>query len=196
MTVAAILLAAGQSRRMGICKQLLPLGESTVIGRCLGLLLEGGVTDITVVVSPGGEAVAAEAKRLPVRVVINQEPGGDMASSIRTGRDVLTADASSVMIALCDCPLVLPATIRLLRDTAVNSPDRIIIPTCAGRRGHPLIFPRSILDELTHGQILRDVVRRDPSLVIDLPVDDPGVLMDMDTPDDYRRVQQLTSHTM
>lgn len=193
MTVSAILLAAGQSRRMGSCKQLLTLGGTTVLGRCIATLQEGGVTDILVVVSTDGEAVAAEARHFPVRVVVNGERDGDMASSIRAGREALAPGSGSVMVALCDYPLVQPTTVRMLAAAAADCPDRIVIPVHSGRRGHPLLFPRSVLDELTPDRTLRDVVRRDPSRLVELPVDDPGILMDMDTPEEYGRMCRLVA---
>jgi len=185
---AAILLAAGQSRRMGRCKQLLPLGDRTVIARCLETLLAGGVAEIVVVVSGDGQAVADAARLSPVRVAVNQDPGGDMASSIRAGRDVLPAGISGVIVALCDYPLVSAATVTRLLEGHLDFSNSIIIPCHGGRRGHPLLFPRSTLDDLTSGLILRDLVQRCPERIRCLDVDDPGVLIDMDTPEDYHRI--------
>jgi molybdenum cofactor cytidylyltransferase len=185
---AAILLAAGKSRRMGRCKQLLPLGGSTVIGRCLAALVTGGVGEIVVVVSEDGDLVAEAARAYPVRIVVNPEPGGDMASSVRAGRDALTADVSGVIVALCDYPLVSAATIAGLAVAHAALPAGIIIPCHRERRGHPLLFPRAILNGLAEDQILRDLVRCYPERVRCLNLDDPGVLIDMDTPEDYRRI--------
>jgi molybdenum cofactor cytidylyltransferase len=183
---AAILLAAGLSRRMGSCKQLLPLGEESVLARCLRTLLAAGIDQLIVVVSPEGNAVAAEAERFPVRVVVNREPGGDMASSIRTGRDALPDDLGRVVIALCDHPLVLPATVVEMIRISHSHPESIIIPCHAGRRGHPVLLPKKILQELHTGMTLRDVIRTDPNRIVEIPVDDEGAVLDMDTPEDYR----------
>ena len=187
-SVAAILLAAGKSSRMGSCKQLLPLGGSTVIGRCLDALITGGVGEVVVVVSEDGQAVAEAVRAYPVRTVANPEPGGDMASSVRTGRDVLTAEPTSVIVFPCDYPLVSAGTITSLIAEHEESPGSIIIPCHRERRGHPLLFPREILNELADGLILRDLVRRDPDRIRFLDVVDPGVLIDMDTPEDYQRI--------
>ena len=187
-SVAAILLAAGRSRRMGTCKQLLPLGGGTVIGRCLDTLIRGGAGEVVVVVSEEGPGVAEAARAYPVRVVVNTHAEGDMASSVRAGRDALRAEAGGVIVSLCDYPLVCADTIAALIAEHGNSPDGIIIPCHQGRRGHPLLFPRAILDELSNGLILRDLVRRYPERICCLTVNDPGVLADMDTPEDYRRI--------
>jgi molybdenum cofactor cytidylyltransferase len=187
-SVAAILLAAGKSRRMGSCKQLLPLGESTVIDRCIGALVTGGAGEIVVVVSEEGNGVAEAVRDYPVMIVVNPECEGDMASSVRAGRGALTAGASGVIVSLCDYPLVSADTVNSLVVEHGESPGSIIIPCHQERRGHPLLFPRSILNELTDEQTLRDLVRRDPDRICSLNVDDPGVLLDMDTPEDYRRI--------
>jgi len=190
-SVAAILLAAGKSRRMGSCKQLLPLGGSTVIGRCVGALVSGGVGEIVVVVSGEGNGVAEAVRAYPVRIVVNPECEGDMASSVRAGRDALTAGASGVIVSLCDYPLVSAGTINSLIEEHGFSPENIIIPCHQERRGHPLLFPRTILDELEHDLILRDLVRRNPNRICRLDVADPGVLLDMDTPEDYLRIRSM-----
>lgn len=186
--VAAILLAAGKSSRMGSCKQLLPLGDTTVIGRCLEILQRGGVREIVVVVTETGQEVAVAAESRFARVAVNRESTGDMASSVRAGRAALDSGFSGVVVALCDYPLVAPATVKLLIQQHATDPGRIVIPRYQDCRGHPLLFSRSILEELEEGMILRDVVRQDPSRVLEVPVDDPGILIDMDTPQDYARI--------
>lgn len=191
--VAAILLAAGRSSRMGSCKQLLALGDTTVIGRCLDTLLRGGVSEIVVVVSEGGRKVADAAEARSARVVVNREADGDMASSIRTGRDALGAEYSEVIVALCDYPLVDPSTVEILVREHAEFPGRIITPRHKERRGHPLLISREILDELDGGMTLRDVMQHDPARLHDVPVDDPGILIDMDTPEDYARICSLLS---
>jgi molybdenum cofactor cytidylyltransferase len=195
-SVAAILLAAGRSRRMGRCKQLLTLGDSTVINRCIGALVTGGAGEIVVVISEEGSDVAETVRCSPVRVVVNPEHEGDMASSVRAGRDALTAEASGVIVSLCDYPLVSAGTITGLIAEHEASPGSIIIPCHHERRGHPLLFPRTVLNELADDQILRDLVRRIPDRIRCLGVDDAGVLIDMDTPEDYHRICEMITSEM
>ena len=187
-TVAAVLLAAGKSSRMGSCKPLLPLGDGTVIERCLNTLHHGGVNEIVVVVSINGEDIARAARNHSVQIVVNPDEPGDMASSIRVGRDSTTPETSGIIVALCDYPLVVPGTVQALIDQHAMHPECIITPTCQGRRGHPLLLPRSILEELTEGKTLRDVLKKDAARIHEVPLDDTGILIDMDTSDDYRAV--------
>ncbi|MCM0082918.1 nucleotidyltransferase family protein [Geomonas sp. Red32] len=188
--VTAILLAAGRSRRMGSCKQLLPLGAESALERCLGTLFAAGAAGVVVVVSPGadGERVALAAARFPVRVVVNREAEGDMASSIRAGRDRLPAGAEAVLVALCDLPLVRPETVATLVHLHRTAPERILMPTCGGRKGHPLLVPLPVLADLGEGETLREVIGRHRRLVREVEVDDPGILADMDLPQDYLRM--------
>jgi molybdenum cofactor cytidylyltransferase len=125
-----------------------------------------------------------------VQVTVNPDPAGDMASSVRVGRQALVASVSGVIVALCDFPLVLPSTIARL--AAVHGADHtaILIPCHAGQKGHPTLFPLVVLDELAAGGTLRDLVRRDPQRIRLLAVDDPGILQDMDTPEDYLAVRE------
>jgi molybdenum cofactor cytidylyltransferase len=190
-SVAAILLAAGASKRMGTCKQLLQLDGKTVLARCLETLLHGGIKEVVVVVSPAGDAVPRAAQDYPVRVVRNTEPDGDMAASICTGRDALPGTVTGVVIALCDYPLVRPETITRLAQAHGQEPDSIIVPCHDGHRGHPPLLPRRLLDELETAQTLRDLLRDHKELIHHLELPDDGVLIDMDTPEDYHRIAAM-----
>jgi molybdenum cofactor cytidylyltransferase len=192
-SVAAILLAAGKSQRMGRCKQVLPLGDTTVIGRCLETLMVGGISKIVVVVSPEGHEVTETVRKYPVRIAVNNDPNGDMAASVRSGRDALPAETTGVIVALCDYPLVAPSTVEQLVGQHYKSPALIIIPTHAGRRGHPVLFPRTVLADLTADLMLRDLIRRNSSGIYHVDVGDEGVLLDMDTPEDYEKVQFIAA---
>jgi molybdenum cofactor cytidylyltransferase len=176
---------------MGACKQLLLLEGKTVIGRCLEALLAGGINEVIVVVGPNGDDVAREAHGYPVNVVRTVDPDGDMAASVRVGRDCLTPETTGVLIALCDHPLVAPETVALLVAHHHMKMNRIVIPIHNGRKGHPTLFPRALLDELQTNLTLRDLVRSDPDRLLPVDVNDHGVVLDMDTPEDYIRLTAL-----
>lgn len=176
---------------MGMCKQLLPLEGKPVIRHCLDSLLEGGISDIFVVIGTQGYLIAEAIRDYPVTVVRTSDPDGDMAASVRTGRAALPSTASGVMITLADHPLISPRTVELLAATHHTERDRIIIPVHDGKKGHPTLFPRHILDELTETGILRDLVTRNPDRLRLVAVPDQGVRLDMDTPEDYQMIAGL-----
>jgi molybdenum cofactor cytidylyltransferase len=191
--IAALLLAAGLSRRMGTSKQLLPLADKPVIHHCLDSLLASPARPVVVVLGPGGEPVQEAIAAFPVTIAWNREPEADMAGSVRAGLAMLPPDCTGVLIQLVDHPLVTPATVQAICAAHVATPQAIIIPTCNNRQGHPTLFPRAILDELTSTNTLRDVVKRDATRVLRLPVEDEGIFLDMDTPADYEALRQRLS---
>jgi CTP:molybdopterin cytidylyltransferase MocA len=173
---------------MGRCKQLLDLGGATALARVIQAVLGAGIGPVVVVTA--ADDVADEAGRFPVTVVRLAGPEGDMAASVRAGLVQLAPDVSGVLVAPCDHPLVAPGTVAALAREHLLEPEAVIIPSHNGRRGHPTLFPRSLLAKLEEGLTLRDLLQRLPELVRHLATDDPTVLLDMDTPEDYRRLKE------
>jgi molybdenum cofactor cytidylyltransferase len=173
---------------MGCCKQLLPLDGRPAVVWCLENIMAAGIQDITVVIGPEGNHVVQAIAHLPVTVVRNGTIDSDMAQSVRTGLERVGSESGGVLVSLVDHPLVAAETYRRLLEEHRTSPEAIVIPLYNGRRGHPTLFPREIINELSVRANLRDVIRSHPELVRLLPVDDPAVVEDMDTPDDYRRI--------
>ena len=187
--VDILLLAAGASRRMGRCKALLPLGDTPVIVRCLASLIAAGLRDGVVVTGAEADAVEEAIRDYPLRPVRNPVVDADMAGSIRAGLAALPGDASGIMVCLADQPLIMPETYRLLAREHLLAPGRILIPVFEERRGHPTLFPSALLQPMQAGGTLRDVIRGHAQAVLEIPVDDAGVVIDMDTPADYQRLQ-------
>ncbi len=173
---------------MGRTKQLLPLGDKPAVRHCLDSLMEAGVREIVVVINACGNGLAGHLRGLPVAVAVNENADSDMAESVRTGIKRLRKSSSAVLICLSDHPLVAPETIETIAYEHQTSPNAIIIPEYHGRRGHPSLFPRRILDTIFSGITLRDIVRKDPNRVRLVPVQDEGVVLDMDTPEDYAAI--------
>ena len=178
---------------MGTSKQLLPLADKPVIHHCLHTLLATPARPLVVVLGPGGEQVQEAIAPFPCAIAWNRDPEGDMAGSVRAGLAMLPDDCTGVLIQLVDHPLVTPATMQALCAAHAAAPQAIIIPTCNGHQGHPTLFPRAILAELTPAAILRDLVRKDPARVLRIPVADEGIFLDMDTPADYVALCQRIS---
>jgi molybdenum cofactor cytidylyltransferase len=174
---------------MGRSKQLLPLGTRPVILRCLDGIIGAGVRDIVVVLGAGSEEVGAAISGLSVRTAVNSDPQSDMAGSVRLGLRQTGADSTGVLVCLCDHPLVSAGTIAAIVDTHTACPDDIIIPHYKGRRGHPTLFPRAIINDIVHSTTLREVITAHAGNVRPIEVDDEGVILDLDTPEDYERAR-------
>lgn len=189
--VSALIPAAGMSRRMGRPKLLLPFGERAAIELLVATLEAAGLDQIVIVLGPDGDPVARLLAKSPAVMAWNRDPDSDMAGSLRAGRRRLDDDCSAVLICLGDHPLVGAPTARALCTRHREVPERILVPTWGGRRGHPILVPSAALAELDAADTLRDVVRRDPSRVETLEVLDAGILFDLDTPGDYRRALEF-----
>ncbi|GFE58063.1 glycosyl transferase [Geobacter sp. AOG1] len=176
---------------MGCCKQLLPLDGRPAIVRSVESLLAGGVDEVVMVINPAGEEVAAAISHLPVTVTVNGASDSDMAGSVRVGLAKVATTTSGVLIALADTPLVRGETCRFLQEQHRHHPDAILIPVHRERKGHPTLFPRSILATIDRHPTLRDVIQSHAERVQLLNVDDPWVVEEMDTPEDYRRLVSL-----
>ncbi|AJE04114.1 nucleotidyltransferase family protein [Geobacter pickeringii] len=193
MEVAALLLAAGNSRRMGVCKQLLRLADRPAIVHCVDTLVAAGIGEIVVVVGSRGDAVAAAVAGYPLTVAVNAGEECEMADSVRTGLARLAAGATAVMVALADHPLVRPDTIRALVERHREEPDAIIIPVHDGVKGHPTLFPRAVIAGIAALPTLREVIARHRDKVRLVPVADEGVVRDMDVWEDYLAVAERFS---
>jgi molybdenum cofactor cytidylyltransferase len=191
---AAVVPAAGASRRMGRPKLLLPWGDGTVLEATLAALVGGGVERAVVVRAPSGPLAAWQPPGA-VTVAVNPRPGDGMLSTIRAGLDSLLA-AGVLPNPLVVCPGDLPAlatgTVAALL-AAYRSEPRLLVPTCQGRRGHPLLVPprwqASILELALPGG-LRDILRLAGEEVAYLEVVDAGAVDDVDTPEAYEALRR------
>ena len=186
--VSAILLAAGRSQRMGAPKPLLPLQGRPAVVRCLESLRDSGIAEIVLVVNPEGDGIVIAAADIPARVAVNELPGSDMAASVRAGLELVNHDATGVLVCLCDHPLIRPETLESMISAHSRMPGAIIIPVYRSRKGHPTLFPRFVLEDLGKVATLRDVIGQHSAKITLLDVDDEGVILDMDTPEDYRKI--------
>jgi molybdenum cofactor cytidylyltransferase len=185
-----VVAASGRSTRMGAPKALLDAGGTTFLARILASLREGGASPLLVVVEDPLGPIAAEARRRGGEVVLNPDPAQGPISSLRAAMGVLPEEAAAILSCPVDHPLVRGATVRALIREFLRTRPPLLVPTFQGRRGHPVLlgrrlFPELLADELPEGA--RTVVRRYLHEGLHVPVDDPGILADIDTPDDYRR---------
>lgn len=173
---------------MGTCKQLLPLPDRPAVLRCVESITAAGIDDLVVVVGPEGDPVRKALDGLPVRFALNGDPGSDMAGSVRVGLAAIDRTSPAIFVCLCDHPLVESSTLAAMGRHLDEHPGAIIIPVHNGRKGHPTLFPRPILEEIHTLPTLREVIAGHRDAVRLLEVPDSGMLLDMDTPEEYQQV--------
>src|ERR1051325_5866744 len=188
-SVAAVLLAAGQSRRMGAFKPLLPFGRRSVVETCVANLLEAGAREVVVVVGHRGlEAPAALARETRVRFAVNDVEGSESGLSVARGVEAVSDGAEAVLVALVDQPAVPPGAIRSLIEARARTGARIVAPEWRGRGGHPVLLDLSLREEILSvvpEKGLRALFDAHGAEVLRVPADSPFVARDMDTWDDY-----------
>lgn len=193
--LSAIVLAAGRSQRMGCSKTLLPLGGRTVLQQILLALSEAQPVRTLVVLGLQSEPVADSLADFAVSIIWNQAEDCDMVDSLRTALPALPQEDHGVIICLGDQPLIAPATYQRLTDHYQGHPEAIIQPCCNGRKGHPVLMPSKLLREIAIYPTLRDLLTAHAPLLHLIEVGDPGILVDMDTPEDYQRIVHLWKET-
>jgi molybdenum cofactor cytidylyltransferase len=187
--IAAIVLAAGGSARMGRPKQLLPIGDRPMVRHVTAAVAALGLAQVVVVTGAHAEAVSAALAGLPVQIVLNGAWAEGMSSSIREGLRALRPEIQAVLLVLGDQPALTPELLELLvaRYRATGAP--VVAPFYRGQRGNPVLFDRSLFPELSAvqgdsgGRLLLDRHRDDVERV---DLDDPAVILDIDSPQDYQ----------
>lgn len=178
---------------MGQSKQLLPLEGKPFIRHCLDSIIESAIDDIVVVLARSNAALRDALDGLPVRIAYNEKADSEMADSVRLGISAIDDRSSGVLICLADHPLVTAATFKRLIQIHTEDPDRILIPVYGSKSGHPVLFPKHITGEIFSAGTLKDVVNKNADRVRQVEVNDEGILIDIDTMEDYERAMRLVS---
>ena len=187
MSVAGIILAAGESRRMGFPKALLRYRDETFLDTLIGLFATR--CDPVIVVLGAHDVRIRQGALRPATFVVNPDYHRGQTTSMQRGLRAVPDGAESVLFTLVDHPAVAPATLDALLTAPGNSMVRV--PRYQGRRGHPIWFARELIAEfleLPENGAARDIVRTHAPQTEFLDVDDAGILADIDDPEAYSRL--------
>ena len=188
--ICAVVLAAGESRRMGAQKLLLPFGGVTVIEHIVDQLLNSAIDKVFVITGHEGDRIADQISKRAVSVVKNPDYQKGMLSSVRCGLGALPAECEKVLVVLGDQPALTTELVNEMIGSLAATDKGIMVPIYEGRRGHPILFSVCYCQEImTHYDEvgLRGLMRAHPEDVFELEASTSTVLLDMDYPDDYRR---------
>jgi molybdenum cofactor cytidylyltransferase len=189
---AGIILAAGESSRMGRDKALLPYRDSTFLNHLISILLPR-VEPLIVVLGHHREEIAAGLPLAPhLRVAANPDYKTGMLSSLQTGLRA-AGDAAAILFTLVDIPAVGARTVDRLIEEFARGSAALAIPRYRGRRGHPVLFSRTIAEEilaLPAEKSAKDVIHAHRAETQYLDVGDAGVLRDIDLPADYEELMR------
>lgn len=198
--IPGIVLAAGASSRMGQPKALLPIDSGTpgraetFLGHVVGTLRTAGVDDVLVVVGHDAELIGGVMLEMPnaPRLVYNPDAAqGQLSSILAALRVVDHPGVEAILLTLVDVPLVSAETVRRLLTAYRRTRAHIIRPARGDRHGHPVIFDRSVFDDLRQADPTigaKAVLKAHAARVLDIVVDDEGAFADIDTPADYERI--------
>jgi len=186
VSIAGLILAAGESRRMGSPKALLEYRGATFLDTLIGLLAER-CSPVIVALGAGAEEIRARTSR-PARFVVNPDWARGQITSMQCGLRAVPPEADGVLFTLVDHPAVSMNTIDALLAPGQGA-TLLRVPRFEGRRGHPIWFARELIDEflaLPETGAARDVVRLHAGRTAFLDLDDPGIVTDIDDPAAYR----------
>lgn len=184
----AIILAAGSSRRMGSQKLLMPFGEGSIIETVVDHVLNSKVDEVVVVLGADHEKVRQILGDRPVKFCHNTEHEKGMFSSVICGLRSIPAEVGTVLIYLGDQPGIPPHVTNAVIEAYNEELFGIVIPVHLHKRGHPLLVDlkyRREIEKLDLEQGLRALRHHFPQDVLEVEVDEPGILVDIDTPEDY-----------
>lgn len=191
VNLAAVVVAAGQSRRMGRPKLTLPWGNSTIIEQIIDVLNQCDLQLIVVVTGGNDREIRELLHTKSVLIVKNTRyDSSEMVDSVKLGINSLPPETDAAMIVLGDQPQILASVVGDLVDAFQSTRSLLVVPSYQRRRGHPWLVERSLwkgITDLPEGLTLRDFLNQHNELIHYIPVNTPSILSDIDTPDEYSK---------
>jgi len=194
--ISGILLAAGESSRMqGAFKPLLKWGKRTVIGECVHQMRNSQLAEIFVVLGYREMEIRQTLSGSGVQYAINENYQRGMLSSIKTALAVLSPNEDAALIALVDQPMITKEIIDSLIDAFNEGEKGIVLPTYRGKRGHPVIVAAKYFEDIMQldedqPEGMRQFIAGHRADTLEVPVDTPAVIEDIDLPEDYERLSK------
>ncbi|MDV3277086.1 MAG: nucleotidyltransferase family protein [Nitrososphaerales archaeon] len=188
--ISGIILAAGTSKRMGSPKQDVLLAGRPILEYVVDAFLSSNLAEVVVVVRSGLTWRRSEGK---LRVIVNPRYLEGLSESVKLGLGTIDARSQAALIGLGDKPLVLPSTVNRIVSAYEESGSKIVIPVHAGTRGNPILFDRKMFPEILrlHGdEGAKRVVELYEEDVLEVKVEDEGILVDVDTPADLKTAER------
>ena len=189
-----MVLAAGESKRMGKSKLLLPYGEKTIIETVIGSVIQSKLDDVLVVLVAHREKIEKKIKDFSIKIVVNPNFKNGMLSSIQCGVRALPEDVEASLVILGDQPEISSIVINKIIEVYKRSKKGIVIPIYKKRRGHPVLMDMKYQDEirdLNPALALRNLVYKHAEDILEVEVTTPSILQDIDTIKDYNRELKL-----
>jgi len=190
--IVAVVLSAGESSRMGRPKALLPVDGETFIEKIVGALARTRVGKIIVVLGHDAETLKRRLEHLAVAFLVNADYKSGQLSSLQTAVRRLQSDreCDGMLVHLVDHPYISSKLVDMMIERFYESNKLIVVPRCQGKRGHPVIFSRALFAELLNAPLdqgAKAVVNAHRDETLEIETDDPGIAVDVDTPELYRQ---------
>lgn len=185
-TISAVVLAGGASARYGRNKLTLPLGGSTVIQECVHAFSALPLFEVIVVTGRYHDEIASLTFDAGVRLVHNKDHRLGMSASVRCGLTALQEKVKGILVCPADMPLIQSSTVVSV--IHAFRPGRCVVPRYQNKRGHPILLSAAVARwcrETETDKILLEALEKSGSRVVELDVEDEGVLIDLDRPEDY-----------
>jgi len=190
--IVAVVLSAGESSRMGRPKALLPVDGETFIEKIVGALARTRVGKIIVVLGHDAETLKRRLEHLAVAFLVNADYKSGQLSSLQTAVRRLQSDreCDGMLVHLVDHPYISSTLVDVMIEQFYVAKKLIVVPRCQGKRGHPVIFSRALFAELLNAPLdqgAKAVVNAHRDETLEIETDDPGIAVDVDTPELYRQ---------
>lgn len=196
--IVGIILSAGESKRMGTPKQLLPWGDSIILQQVIDNASASRLGAVLLILGYRADEISTKIMLSPkTHILVNQDFKAGMSSSIKCGIRNAPTETEGFMLLLGDQPFIGSDVIDKLIDSFFAGRHGIVVPVYEGRRGHPIIFDARYREEMLSidDEVARKVVHKYAHDILEVPIDTPSVLLDIDAPHDYQEAKKQVDNT-